>query len=161
MLHWAQLVWLSEVELARHDIAAVNLACAAELPGAEAYYRVAAKSGCLVTCGHSNSSWSEMERAFRAGMRHVDHFWCAMSSVPGMRLRLGTPMQGSMAEFVLMHREMSTEVIADGYHLARGFFAEIAMLRQSMGRNAVVPFQPVAQLIGSKLQMDYSTRLRF
>jgi N-acetylglucosamine-6-phosphate deacetylase len=27
-------------------------------------------------------------------------------------------MQGSMAEFVLMHREMSTEVIADGYHLA-------------------------------------------
>jgi len=59
-----------------------------------------------------------MDRAFRAGMRHVDHFWCAMSSVPAMRVRLGTPMQGSMAEFVLMHREMSTEVIADGYHLA-------------------------------------------
>jgi N-acetylglucosamine-6-phosphate deacetylase len=92
--------------------------CAAELPGAEAYYRAAKKAGCLVTCGHSNSSWNEMERAFRAGMRHVDHFWCAMSSVPGLRDRLGTPMQGSMAEFVLMHREMSTEVIADGFHLA-------------------------------------------
>jgi N-acetylglucosamine-6-phosphate deacetylase len=92
--------------------------CAAELPGAEAYYRTAKKAGCLVTCGHSNSSWTEMERAFRAGMRHVDHFWCAMSSVPSMRVRLGTPMQGSMAEFVLMHREMSTEVIADGHHLA-------------------------------------------
>ncbi len=59
-----------------------------------------------------------MERGFRAGMRHVDHFWCAMSSVPAMRARFGTPMQGSMAEFVLMHREMSTEVIADGHHLA-------------------------------------------
>jgi N-acetylglucosamine-6-phosphate deacetylase len=92
--------------------------CAAELPGAEAYYRAAAKAGCLVTCGHSNASWSEMERAFRAGMRHVDHFWCAMSSVPGLIERLGTPMQGSMAEFTLMHREMSTEVIADGHHLA-------------------------------------------
>jgi N-acetylglucosamine-6-phosphate deacetylase len=92
--------------------------CAAELPGAEAYYRAAKKARCLVTCGHSNSSWNEMERAFRAGMRHVDHFWCAMSSVPGIRDRLGTPMQGSMAEFVLMHREMSTEVIADGLHLA-------------------------------------------
>lgn len=92
--------------------------CAAELPGAEAYYRAAKKAGCLVTCGHSNSSWSEMDRAFRAGMRHVDHFWCAMSSVPGVRDRLGTPMQGSMAEFVLMYREMSTEVIADGFHLA-------------------------------------------
>jgi len=92
--------------------------CAAELPGAEPYYRAAARSGCLVTCGHSNASWNEMERAFRAGMRHVDHFWCAMSSVPAMRARFGTPMQGSMAEFVLLHREMSTEVIADGHHLA-------------------------------------------
>jgi N-acetylglucosamine-6-phosphate deacetylase len=92
--------------------------CAAELPGAEAYYRAASKSGCLVTCGHSNSTWTEMDRAYRAGMRHVDHFWCAMSSVPSLIQRLGTPMQGSMAEFVLMQPEMSTEVIADGYHLA-------------------------------------------
>jgi N-acetylglucosamine-6-phosphate deacetylase len=92
--------------------------CAAELPGAEAFYRAARRAGCLVTCGHSNASWAEMERAFRAGMRHVDHFWCAMSSVPSLRARFGTPMRGSMAEFVLMHREMSTEVIADGCHLA-------------------------------------------
>jgi N-acetylglucosamine-6-phosphate deacetylase len=92
--------------------------CAAELPGAEAFYREAAQRGCLVTCGHSNASWTEMDRAFRAGMRHVDHFWCAMSSVPGIRARLGTPMQGSMEQFVLMQPEMSTEVIADGCHLA-------------------------------------------
>jgi N-acetylglucosamine-6-phosphate deacetylase len=59
-----------------------------------------------------------MARAFRAGMRHVDHFWCAMSSVPSIRERCGTPMQGSMEQFVLMHSEMSTEVIADGCHLA-------------------------------------------
>lgn len=92
--------------------------CAAELPGAEDFYRAARRRRCLVTCGHSNASWSEMREAFRAGMRHVDHFWCAMSSVPSIRQRLGTPMQGSMAEFVLLEREMSTEVIADGCHLA-------------------------------------------
>lgn len=92
--------------------------CAAELPGAVDFYRAARRRRCLVTCGHSNASWSEMREAFRAGMRHVDHFWCAMSSVPSIRQRLGTPMQGSMAEFVLMEREMSTEVIADGCHLA-------------------------------------------
>jgi N-acetylglucosamine-6-phosphate deacetylase len=92
--------------------------CAAELPGAEAYYRAAAARGCLVTCGHSNASWSEMERAFAAGVRHVDHFWCAMSSVPSVAERLGTPMQGSMEQFVLLRDEMSTEVIADGAHLA-------------------------------------------
>ena len=92
--------------------------CAAELPGAVDFYRAARRRRCLVTCGHSNASWSEMREGFRAGMRHVDHFWCAMSSVPSIRQRLGTPMQGSMAEFVLLEREMSTEVIADGCHLA-------------------------------------------
>ncbi len=92
--------------------------CSAELPGAEAFYREAWKRGYLITCGHSNASWTEMERAFRAGMRHVDHFWCAMSSVPSLLTRLGTPMRGSMAEYVLATSEMSTEVIADGYHLA-------------------------------------------
>jgi N-acetylglucosamine-6-phosphate deacetylase len=92
--------------------------CAAELPGAEDFYRAARRHGCLVTCGHSNSTWTEMARAYRAGVRHVDHFWCAMSSVPSIRQRCGTPMQGSMEQFVLAHDEMSTEVIADGCHLA-------------------------------------------
>ncbi len=92
--------------------------CAAELPGAAEFYTMARRHKCLITCGHSNSSWAEMQRAFDAGMRHVDHFWCAMSSVPSIRQRLNVPMQGSMAEFVLMNPEMSTEVIADGCHLA-------------------------------------------
>ncbi|AMV34289.1 N-acetylglucosamine-6-phosphate deacetylase [Pirellula sp. SH-Sr6A] len=92
--------------------------CAAELEGSGAFYRAARDRGCLVTCGHSNSSWSEMEQAFESGMRHVDHFWCAMSSVQSVRARLGTPMQGSMLEFVLGTPEMSTEVIADGWHLS-------------------------------------------
>ena len=92
--------------------------CAAELPGAAEFYAMARRHKCLITCGHSNSSWTEMCRAFNAGMRHVDHFWCAMSSVPSIRQRLNVPMQGSMAEFVLMNPEMSTEVIADGWHLS-------------------------------------------
>jgi len=108
------------VEYQRHfDLGIVRVATtAAELPGAEAFCREARRRRFLVTCGHSNATWSEMDRAFRAGMRHVDHFWCAMSSVPGVRERLGYPMQGSMAEFVLAHADMSTEVLADGEHLA-------------------------------------------
>lgn len=92
--------------------------CAAELPGAADFYRLAAEHRCLITCGHSNSSWTEMQAAFDAGMRHVDHFWCAMSSVPSLRSRFQVPMQASMTEFVLMNQAMSTEVIADGCHLA-------------------------------------------
>jgi N-acetylglucosamine-6-phosphate deacetylase len=104
---------------AHFDLGVVRVAtCAAELPGAEAFYRAAARRGYLVTCGHSNASWTEMQRAYEAGMRHVDHFWCAMSSVPSIRIRLGTPSQGSMEQFVLLQPEMSTEVIADGCHLA-------------------------------------------
>lgn len=92
--------------------------CAAELPGAVEFCRAARAAGCLVTCGHSNASWPEMAAVFAAGMRHVDHFWNAMSSTDSIRRRLGTPQRGSMAEFVLFHPEMSTEVIADGFHHA-------------------------------------------
>ena len=104
---------------AAFDLGIIKVAtCAAELPGAEAFYEEARARGCLVTCGHSNASFNEMQRAFDSGMRHVDHFWCAMSSVSTIRQRLGAPFQGSMEQFVLMNREMSTEVIADGQHLA-------------------------------------------
>jgi N-acetylglucosamine-6-phosphate deacetylase len=101
------------------DLKIIRIAtCAAELPGAEEFYHAAREAGCLITCGHSNASWSEMDRAFRAGMRHVDHFWSAMSTVPSIRQRFGTPVQGSMEQFVLRHEAMSTEVIADGMHLS-------------------------------------------
>src|SRR6185503_4759337 len=101
------------------DVGIIQIAtCAAELSGAEVFYREARRRGFLVTCGHSNASWTEMLRGYRAGMRHVDHFWCAMSSIQSLIERLGTPMRGSMEQFVLAHEEMSTEVIADGYHLA-------------------------------------------
>jgi N-acetylglucosamine-6-phosphate deacetylase len=92
--------------------------CAAELKGCLDFYRYAKRRRCLVTCGHSNASWTEMQAAHKAGMTHVDHFWCAMSNVASVRSRFGTPMQGSMLEFVLGHDSMSTEVIADGCHLA-------------------------------------------
>jgi N-acetylglucosamine-6-phosphate deacetylase len=92
--------------------------CAAELPGAVEFYDYARRQGCLITCGHSNANWGELEAAFAAGLRHVDHFWCAMSSVSSLRQRFGTPMQGSMEQYVLYEEHMSTEVIADGIHLS-------------------------------------------
>jgi len=92
--------------------------CAAELPGAVLFCKAASSAGCLVTCGHSNASWLEMDAVYQAGMRHVDHFWNAMSSTDSIRKRLGTPQHGSMAEFVLYHQDVSTEVIADGFHHA-------------------------------------------
>jgi N-acetylglucosamine-6-phosphate deacetylase len=93
--------------------------CAAELDGAVDFYKAARRHKCLITCGHSNATWTQMDKAFRAGMRHVDHFWCAMSSVASLRAAHGTPMHASMEQFVLANPEMSTEVIADGQHLSK------------------------------------------
>ncbi len=137
--------------------------CAAELPGAELFYREAARSGCFVTCGHSDANWAEMDRAFRAGMRHVDHFWCAMSSVPSIRVRFGTPSQGSMEQFVLMHAEMSTEVIADGCHLAPELL-EFAFVMKGVKRlclvtdaNRAVDMPPGKYRFGSQADGEWFT----
>jgi N-acetylglucosamine-6-phosphate deacetylase len=104
------------------DLGIIQIAtCAAELPGAADFCAEASRRGYLVTCGHSNSTWHEMQRCFDAGMRHVDHFWSAMSSVASLRQRFSVlrhAMQAGMEQFVLAQPEMSTEVIADGCHLS-------------------------------------------
>lgn len=105
-------------EYLRYASSILVATCAPELPGACDFFRDAAALGVRLNAGHSNASWTEMAAAYQLGMRHVDHFYCAMSSVPGMRERFGVPMQASMAEFVLATDEMTTEVIADGHHLA-------------------------------------------
>jgi len=92
--------------------------CAPELPGAADFYRAAAARRVRLNAGHSNATWAEMAMAHALGVRHVDHFYCAMSSVASLRDRCGTPMQASMMEFVLDHEDMTTEVIADGRHLS-------------------------------------------
>ena len=92
--------------------------CAPELPGAAEFYRAAAAKGIRLNAGHSEATWSEMAAAYELGVRHVDHFYCAMSSVSSLRVRCGTPMQASMMEFVLDTEDMTTEVIADGRHLS-------------------------------------------
>ena len=92
--------------------------CAPELPGAADFYRAATIKGIRLNAGHSNATWAEMAMAYELGVRHVDHFYCAMSSASSIRERCGTPMQASMMEFVLDTGDMTTEVIADGRHLS-------------------------------------------
>jgi N-acetylglucosamine-6-phosphate deacetylase len=92
--------------------------CAPELSGAAGFYREAAGRGVRLNAGHSNASWEEMAAAYELGVRHVDHFFCAMSNYVSVRTRFATPMRGGMMEFVLATPDMTTEIIADGRHLA-------------------------------------------
>ena len=103
--------------------------CAPELPGAAEFYRAAAAKGVRLNAGHSNATWSEMAAAHALGLRHVDHLYCAMSSVSSLRERCGTPMQASMLEFVLATADMTTEVIADGRHLSPELLRFVATVK--------------------------------
>jgi N-acetylglucosamine-6-phosphate deacetylase len=103
--------------------------CAPELPGAAGFYRAAASKGVRLNAGHSNATWSEMAAAYELGLRHVDHLYCAMSSVSSLRERCGTPMQASMLEFVLATPDMTTEVIADGRHLSPELLRFVAAVK--------------------------------
>ncbi|HEX8913005.1 MAG TPA: amidohydrolase family protein [Humisphaera sp.] len=92
--------------------------CAPELPGATDFYRAAAAKGVRLNAGHSNATWAEMAAAVELGVRHVDHFFCAMSNYVSTRSRVGVPMQGGMLEYVLASDAVTTEIIADGRHLS-------------------------------------------
>jgi N-acetylglucosamine-6-phosphate deacetylase len=109
--------------------ALLTATCAPELPGAAGFYTAAAAKGVRLNAGHSNATWSEMAAAYELGLRHVDHLYCAMSSVPSLRERCGTPMQASMLEFVLATADMTTEVIADGRHLSPELLRFVATVK--------------------------------
>ena len=109
--------------------ALLTATCAPELPGAADFFRAAAAKGIRLNAGHSNATWTEMAAAYERGMRHVDHLYCAMSSVSSLRERCGTPMQASMLEFVLATDDMTTEVIADGRHLSPELLRFVATVK--------------------------------
>jgi N-acetylglucosamine-6-phosphate deacetylase len=68
--------------------------------------------------GHSHATFAQVEAAVRAGARHVDHLFCAMSDRARLRQSQTFPMRGGVMEATLYFDDLTTEVIADGKHLA-------------------------------------------
>jgi N-acetylglucosamine-6-phosphate deacetylase len=92
---------------------------APELPGAEAFVRACKERGIRCNAGHSHATFEEVEAAVGWGVRHVDHLFCAMSDRARLRQTQTYPMRGGLMEATLFFDELTTEVIADGKHLAR------------------------------------------
>jgi N-acetylglucosamine-6-phosphate deacetylase len=67
--------------------------------------------------GHSHCTFEQAEEAIRWGVRHVDHLFCAMSDRARLRQTQPFPMQAGLMEATLSFHELTTEVIADGWHL--------------------------------------------
>lgn len=94
-----------------------TLTVAPELPGAEGLVRSARAAGVGVNVGHSYATFAEVEAAVGWGTSHVDHLFCAMSDRARLRQAQGFPMRGGVLEATLFFDELTTEVIADGWHL--------------------------------------------
>jgi N-acetylglucosamine-6-phosphate deacetylase len=91
---------------------------APELPGAEAFVRACRALGIRCNAGHSHATFEQVEAAVGWGVRHVDHLFCAMSDRARLRQSQAYPMRGGLLEATLYFDELTTEVIADGKHLA-------------------------------------------
>jgi N-acetylglucosamine-6-phosphate deacetylase len=69
--------------------------------------------GIVVSAGHSAMTYDEMMPAIEAGVRHVTHIFCAMSST----VRKGPWRHPGILETALVDDRLTTEMIADGKHL--------------------------------------------
>lgn len=92
---------------------------APELPGAEEFVRACRQRDIRCNAGHSHATFAQMEQAVAWGVRHVDHLFCAMSDRARLRQSQTYPMRGGVMEATLFFDALTTEVIADGKHLAR------------------------------------------
>jgi N-acetylglucosamine-6-phosphate deacetylase len=91
---------------------------APELPGAEAFVRACRAMGVRCNVGHSHATFEQVEASIGWGVQHVDHLFCAMSDRARLRQAQTYPMRGGVMEATLFFDELTTEVIADGKHLA-------------------------------------------
>ena len=95
-----------------------TLTVAPETSGTERLVKAARGRGLLVTAGHSYSTFPEMEAALGWGVSHVDHLFCAMSDRARLRPGQAFPMRAGVMEATLYFDDLTTEVIADGWHLS-------------------------------------------
>ncbi len=110
-----------EEVLARYEAYAdvlLGVTVAPEVDGWRLVVEWAKRLGLRVHVGHSNATFEQFAQAVAAGACHVDHLFCAMSDKTKLRRGRPYPMQGGVLEGALLFEDLTTEVIADGKHLA-------------------------------------------
>lgn len=86
-----------------------NMTIAPELPGIEEVARFAKEHHIVLQAGHTNATYDEFLSAVRLGIRHTTHLFNAMSPF--------NHRDPGAAGAVLLHPELSAEIIADGVHV--------------------------------------------
>jgi N-acetylglucosamine-6-phosphate deacetylase len=87
----------------------VNMTVAPELKGMRELALFCLKKGIVLQAGHTDAEYENMVEGMQAGILHCTHLFNAMSS---MKHR-----NPNAVGAVLIHPEMSCEIIADGFHI--------------------------------------------
>ncbi|MER3417405.1 MAG: N-acetylglucosamine-6-phosphate deacetylase [Gemmataceae bacterium] len=96
----------------------LTVTVAPEVPGIEGLVRAYVSRGVRFNVGHSHATFAQVAAAVSWGVRHADHLFCAMSDRAHLRSTQNYPMRGGVVEATLYFDQLTTEVIADGKHLA-------------------------------------------
>jgi N-acetylglucosamine-6-phosphate deacetylase len=92
----------------------VNMTVAPELKGMRELALFCLKKGIILQAGHTDAQYENMVEGMQAGILHSTHLFNAMS-----RMDHRNP---NAAGAVLIHPEMSCEIIADGFHVHPDLF---------------------------------------
>ena len=87
----------------------VNMTVAPELKGMRELALFCLKKGIVLQAGHTNAKYENMVEGMQAGILHSTHLFNVMS-----RMEHRNP---NAVGAVLIHPEMSCEIIADGFHI--------------------------------------------
>ncbi|MFO0935219.1 MAG: amidohydrolase family protein [Gemmataceae bacterium] len=110
-----------------------TLTVAAELDQACDLIAAGIEAGVRMNVGHIYATFDQVERAMRAGVRHVDHLFCAMSDRARLRQSQAFPMRAGVMEATVCFPALSTEVIADGWHLDDSLLRAAYLLKGEKG----------------------------
>jgi N-acetylglucosamine-6-phosphate deacetylase len=92
----------------------VNMTVAPELKGMRELALFCIKKGIVLQAGHTDAQYENMVEGMQAGILHATHLFNAMS-----RMDHRNP---NAVGAILIHPEMSCEIIADGFHVHRDLF---------------------------------------
>lgn len=149
MLDWRHLRELSEAELAKYDIAAVNLACAAGLPGAERIDN----SHCLRTLDDwadtvkrwTDAAFDEFFRPDPGGFRHSEPYFRIVALVTALQRHCGVKYDPNKIGAKPEDRFDFDEMFVHGVlQVAGGTCATLPIVYAAVGRRLGYP-----RLIGS------------
>jgi len=92
----------------------VNMTVAPELKGMRELALFCLKKGIILQAGHTDAKYENMVEGMQAGILHSTHLFNAMS-----RMEHRNP---NAVGAILIHPEMSCEIIADGFHIHPDFY---------------------------------------